>query len=143
MVYEDIRWVQRFSNYKKAFSQVQEAVELMAIRDLTALEKQGLIQAFEYTHELSWKTLKDFLENRGNTEIYGSRDAVRQAFALGVIEDGEIWMQMIKSRNLTSHTYDESKADDIIKIIKDLYFEQFKKFKFKMEQFQLEESKKI
>lgn len=143
MVYEDIRWVQRFSNYKKAFSQVQEAVELMAIRDLTALEKQGLIQAFEYTHELSWKTLKDFLENRGNTEIYGSRDAVRQAFALGVIEDGEIWMQMIKSRNLTSHTYDESKADDIITIIKDLYFEQFKKFKFKMEQFQLEESKKI
>lgn len=143
MVYEDIRWVQRFSNYKKAFSQIQEAVELMAIRDLTALEKQGLIQAFEYTHELSWKTLKDFLENRGNTEIYGSRDAVRQAFALGVIEDGEIWMQMIKSRNLTSHTYDESKADDIIKIIKDLYFEQFKKFKFKMEQFQLEESKKI
>lgn len=143
MVYEDIRWVQRFSNYKKAFSQIQEAVELMAIRDLTALEKQGLIQAFEYTHELSWKTLKDFLENRGNTEIYGSRDAVRQAFALGVIEDGETWMQMIKSRNLTSHTYDESKADDIITIIKDLYFEQFKKFKIKMEQFQLEESKKI
>lgn len=143
MVYEDIRWVQRFSNYKKAFSQIQEAVELMAIRDLTALEKQGLIQAFEYTHELAWKTLKDFLENRGNTDIYGSRDAVRQAFALGLIEDGETWMQMIKSRNLTSHTYDESTADSIITIIKDLYFEQFKKLKIKMEQLQLEESTKI
>lgn len=143
MLYDDIRWVQRFNNYKKAFSQIQEAVELMAIRDLTALEKQGLIQTFEYTHELAWKTLKDFLENRGNTDIYGSRDAVRQAFALGLIEDGETWMQMIKSRNLTSHTYDESTADDIIKIIKDLYFEEFKKLKIKMEQLQLEESKKI
>lgn len=140
---QDVRWMQRFNNYKKALKQLQEAVELMEERELTRLEKQGFIQAFEYTHELAWKTLKDFLENRGNTGIYGSRDAIKEAFKLGMIKNGEIWMQMIKSRNQTSHTYDESTADDIITVIKDMYYEEFINLKVKMNQFQLEESKKI
>ena len=123
MDYKDIRWIQRFNNYNKALNQLQEAVELMKNRELTRLEKQGVVQAFEYTHELAWKSLKDFLEDRGNTDIYGSRDATKEAFRLGLIESGEVWMQMIKSRNLTSHTYDESIADDIIMLIRDLYFE--------------------
>lgn len=141
MEYRDIRWIQRFNNYKKALTQIQEAVELMKERQLSRLEKQGLIQAFEYTHELAWKTLKDFLENRGNTDIYGSRDATKEAFRLGLIDNGEVWMQMIKSRNLTSHTYDENIADDIIALIKDLYFEEFQKLRTKMNPFQQEESK--
>ncbi|SHI62596.1 nucleotidyltransferase substrate binding protein, HI0074 family [Geosporobacter subterraneus DSM 17957] len=140
---KDIRWIQRFSNYKKALNQLEEAVELMKIRDLSRLEKQGVIQAFEYTHELAWKTLKDFLENRGNTELYGSRDVVREAFKLGIIENGEAWMQMIKSRNLTSHTYDEGRADGIIMLINDLYFAEFEKLKIKMNGFQEEEGRKI
>ncbi|SKC55835.1 nucleotidyltransferase substrate binding protein, HI0074 family [Maledivibacter halophilus] len=143
MVNKDIRWIQRFNNYKKAFDQLGEAMELMDKRELSRLEKQGTIQAFEYTHELSWKVLKDFLESRGNTEIYGSRDAVREAFKLGIIENGEVWMQMIKSRNLTSHTYDETTADDIIRLIKDMYFKEFQKFRIKMNLFQNEESRKI
>src|SRR5665647_1986066 len=69
--YKDIRWIQRFNNYNKALNQLQEAVELMKNRELTRLEKQGVVQAFEYTHELAWKSLKDFLEDRGNTDIYG------------------------------------------------------------------------
>lgn len=138
---ENIRWIQRFANYKRALSQLRNAVELMEERELSILEKQGVIQSFEYTHELAWKTLKDFLEHRGSTGIYGSRDATKKAFALGLIEDGEIWMEMIKSRNLTSHTYDERTADEIIDLVKDSYFYQFEKLKIKMEELEKEEDK--
>ena len=133
-VMQDIRWIQRFNNYKKALKQLQDAVELMEERELSILEKQGVIHVFEYTHELAWKTLRDFLEYKGNQGIYGSRDATRQAFALGLIDDGEIWMQMIKSRNLASHTYDESTADEIIKVVKDMYYTQFGNLKSSMKE---------
>ena len=123
---QDIRWKQRFSNYQKALSRLEEAVLLSRTRDLSYLEKQGFIQAFEFTFELSWKMLKDFLQYRGNNEaIYGSRDALTQAFGLGLVEDGEVWMQMIKSRNLTSHIYDEKVIDEIIALIKEAYFDRF------------------
>lgn len=122
---KDIRWEQRFSNYQKALQQLQEAVDLLKARDLSNLEKQGMIQAFEYTHELAWKTLQDFLKSRGNSDIYGSRDATREAFQLGLIEDGEIWMKMIQSRNLTSHVYDEKTAEEMIGLISDPYFKAF------------------
>ena len=136
----DIRWMQRFENYKKALTQLKEAIELIKTRKLSNLEKQGTIQAFEYTHELAWKLLKDFLEYKGNTDIYGSKDAVRNAFKLGILENGEIWMQMIKSRNITSHTYDEYTADEIILLIKDIYFDEFEKFEKKMENLKSKES---
>ena len=119
---EDIRWIQRLSNYSKALKRLSDAIRLAAERPLTDLEKQGLIQAFEFTHELAWKTLKDLLEHRGNTEIYGSRDATRQAFQLGLIENGQIWMDMIKSRNQTSHTYDEKTAEEICSAVIEYYF---------------------
>lgn len=136
----DIRWIQRFSNYKRAFEQLEEAVDLMNERELSQLEKQGMIQAFEYTHELAWKTLKDFLESKGIIGLFGSRDVTKEAFKLGIIEDGDAWMQMIKSRNITSHTYDESTADDIIKLVKDLYFYEFKKMRNKMVEYEENES---
>ncbi len=111
----DIRWQQRFSNYKKALLQLKNGVDLAAQRELSLLEKQGLIQAFEYTHELAWKTMKDFLDYKGATEqIYGSKDATRQAFLMGLIAHGEDWMRMILSRNLTSHTYDEKTVEEIV-----------------------------
>ena len=140
MEYKNIRWMQRFNNYRKALNQLQEAVDLMKKRELSRLEKQGVIQAFEYTHELAWKTLKDFLEERGNTDLFGSRDVTKAAFRLGLIGDGEVWMQMIKSRNLTSHTYDENAADEIIKLIKEAYFEEFVKLRTKMGHFYGKES---
>lgn len=141
MDYKDIRWIQRFSNYEKALTQLENAVELMKKRELSMLEKQGTIQAFEYTHELAWKTLRDFLEDRGNKDMYGSRDATKVAFSFGLIEEGAIWMEMIKSRNLTSHTYNEEIADDIILTIKDLYIAEFKKMKVKMEEIKKKESR--
>lgn len=122
---EDVRWIQRFNNFKNALGQLEEAMLLMDERNLSRLEKQGAIQAFEFTHELAWKTLKDFLQSRGNPELFGSRDVTREAFKLGLIEDGQSWMEMIKSRNLTSHTYDETTADEILEMIKTEYFQSF------------------
>ena len=128
----DIRWIQRFNNYKNALHQLEEAILLMDLRPLSRLEKQGAIQAFEFTHELAWKTLKDFLEARGNQDLFGSRDVTREAFKLDLIEDGQNWMEMIKSRNLTSHTYDESTADEILEMIKNVYFNLFKALEKRM-----------
>ena len=121
----DIRWIQRFSNYSKALRRLTDALNLEKERPLSDLEKQGLIQGFEFTHELAWKTLKDLLESRGNADIYGSKDATRQAFHLGLINAGEVWMDMIKNRNLTSHTYEEETAEKIATAIRDQYAQEF------------------
>jgi len=130
----DIRWVQRFQNYRKALDQLREAVELSRVRSLSKLESQGLIQSFEYTHELSWKTMKDFLEEKGFTGLIGSKDATRNAFQQGLVTDGEGWMNMIKSRNQTSHTYNEAVAEEITKNILEHYFDLFEAFEQRMEQ---------
>uniref|UniRef100_A0A7C3E3J1 Nucleotidyltransferase n=1 Tax=Gracilinema caldarium TaxID=215591 RepID=A0A7C3E3J1_9SPIR len=113
----DIRWLQRFNNYKKALTQLNNAVELSKVRELSLLEKQGLIQAFEFTHELAWNMLKDYLEYQGNLEIRGSRDAIREAFKVGLIEDGMEWMETIRARNVTSHAYDEEFVQNALELI--------------------------
>lgn len=136
---KDIRWIQRFSNYQKALTQLADAVDLAEKRELSKLEKQGLIQSFEYTHELAWKTLKDFIESRGNAEIFGSKDASREAFRLGLIVDGDAWMSMVKSRNLTSHTYDEATTEQIVKLILGTYFAEFKALETKFEELNTQE----
>ena len=119
---KDIRWHQRFDNLRSAIKQITKFFEK---GDLNELEEQGLIQAFEYTHELSWKTLKDFIEHKGNTIIYGSKDATREAFKLGLVVNGDVWMKMIESRNLTSHTYNEIIAKEMVADIQQSYFDQF------------------
>jgi nucleotidyltransferase substrate binding protein (TIGR01987 family) len=110
----DIRWKQRFQNYQRALQTVTEAVDLAHQRPLTKLEQQGLIQGFEFTHELAWNTLKDYLEDQGFINLIGSKNATRTAFANGLIKDGEAWMDMIKTRNLTSHTYNLELAQQMI-----------------------------
>lgn len=102
---KDVRWRQRFQNYQQALSRLNEAVALSRQRALSDLEQQGLVQAFEFTHELAWNVLKDYLEEQGYVGIIGSKNATREAFKNGLLEDGESWMDMIKARNLTSHTY--------------------------------------
>jgi nucleotidyltransferase substrate binding protein, HI0074 family len=131
---QDARWLRRFNNFDKAFAQLREAVELSRQRELSKLEQQGLIQAFEYTHELAWKTVKDFLEERGVQNIYGSKDATREAYKAGLIENGEAWMEMIQSRNLTSHTYNEETAAVVFSAIVDTYFAEFAAFHSHMQQ---------
>jgi nucleotidyltransferase substrate binding protein (TIGR01987 family) len=115
---EDIRWKQRFDNYLKAFQTLVDAVELSRTRQLSKLEQQGLIQSFEFTHELAWNVLKDYLHDKGIAGLIGSKDATRAAFKNGLIEHGEDWMNMIEARNQTTHAYSpeiaQAVADDIL-----------------------------
>lgn len=132
MTAKDIRWIQRFNNFIKAFAQLKGAVELREERELSKLEEQGLVQAFEYTHELAWNVLKDFLEARGVKDMYGSRDATREAFKAELIQNGDAWMKMIESRNQTSHTYDETIAAKIVSDVIHIYFAEFVDFQDRM-----------
>jgi nucleotidyltransferase substrate binding protein (TIGR01987 family) len=143
------RWEQRFQNFNKAFIKLEEGVtkinNIYTIDEKGSVDKdqflddiikEGIIQRFEYTHELAWNVMKDFFEEAGNNDIFGSKDATREAFSSGLIENGEIWMDMIKSRNKTSHTYNEATADDIFMKIVKKYHNEFINFKLKMEKFQ-------
>ena len=133
MVTKDIRWQQRLANFEKALKQLKSASDLANQRALSELEQQGLIQAFEFTHELAWKTLKDFLEFKGHKELYGSRDATREAFKLGLIVNGDVWMDMITNRNQTSHTYNEKIAKEIADAILLNYIDEFAFLKSKLD----------
>ena len=122
---KDIRWIQRFSNYRKALFKFNQAVEIVSDKmdwgdDVDDLLEEGLIQRFEYTHELAWKVMKDYAEYQGHTDIQGSRDAFRKALEMGIIDD-ERWMESIKDRNLTSHNYDDEIALNVLTAIIEVY----------------------
>lgn len=123
MTTPDIRWTQRLVNFRRALATLQRAIGLAQSRPLSELEELGLIQAFEFTHELSWLLLKDFLVDQGVAGISGSRDAVREAVVRQLLPQGDetVWMAMIRSRNLTSHTYNPAVAREIADLIVDRY----------------------
>lgn len=129
----EIRWHQRLQHFQQTLSQLDEATELFHQRVLSRIETQGLIKAFEFTYELAWNVIKDYFYYQGNTSITGSRDAIREAFQQGLITDDETWMEMIKSRNQTPHTYNEEIATEITHKIVDQYVTLFTHFKNKME----------
>ena len=129
---DDVRWLQRLDSFKSARQQLQSAVELGQQRSLSDLEKQGLIQAFEFTHELAWNVMKDYLRSLGNITVVASRDATRAAFAAALIADGDNWMDMIVSRNLSSHTYNRDTANALVEKITATYAELFSTFETKM-----------
>ncbi len=124
----DIRWQQRLENFSRALLQLNEAVALLEKRELSNIEKQGFIKAFEFTHELAWNVMKDFSIYQGNTQIMGSRDATRDAFKKGLIENGEAWMQMIVTRNKAVHTYSAKVVDEVISLKLDSYVAEFNSF---------------
>ena len=138
---DDIRWLQRFANYKRAFAKLEEVVGRVKndfgidssgnIDDDAFMDdiiKEGVIQRFEYTHELAWNVMKDFLTQVGNVQIFGSKDATKEAFAAGLISDGEVWMDMLASRNKTSHTCNETTADIIFMKVIQTYYPCFSAF---------------
>lgn len=126
----DIRWKQRFSNYKKALSQLKKFIDKGNLSDL---EEQGLIKSFEYTFELGWNVMKDYYEYQGVADIQGSRDAIRLAFNRGLIKDGENWMKMNESRINTSYTYNEATAEEIANLISNIYYPLYTKFEIAVE----------
>jgi len=119
----DVRWLQRLENYGRALATLQRALQTARERPLSELEEQGLIQAFEFTHELSWLLLKDYLVDQGVSGLSGSRDAVREAVVRELLPAGSeaTWMAMIRSRNLTSHTYNPELAHEIAALIVQRY----------------------
>lgn len=130
----DIRWRQRFDNYQRALQTLSRAVALSAERPLSELEQQGLIQGFEFTHELAWNMLKDFLEAQGIAGLIGSRDTIRTAFKNGLLEEGETWMEMIKARNLSSHTYQLELANRLASEILQRFYPAFVALEQKMQE---------
>ena len=145
----DIRWQQRFRNYQKALARleanllfVREALPAVDFTDpkqlatwideVPDLYKQGVIQSFEFTHELAWNVMKDFAEDQGYTNIRGSKDATRQAFQMGLLETPELWMQMIPNRNKSTHTYAEELANALFVEVVFHYRSAFEKFGLKM-----------
>lgn len=117
---KEIRWRQRFSNLEKAILLLKDAVD--RIDDLDDLSKEGLIQRFEYTFELSWKTLMDYLEAKGIQPKF-PRDVIKEAYQAEIIEDGEVWLEMLEARNLIAHTYDETSFEMALNKIRNHYYE--------------------
>ena len=137
MVSQTIRWQQRFNNYRKALAKLNQAVELLSEQiereeAVDELLQEGLIQRFEYTHELAWKVMKDYAEYQGYTDIRGSRDAIRKSLEMNLIDDKR-WMNTIEDRNLTVHNYDNEIASEIYDNIMNIYAPLFVAFESKMQ----------
>ncbi|MFV8282565.1 nucleotidyltransferase substrate binding protein [Christiangramia marina] len=145
----DIRWEQRFSNFNKALDKLNHAVEYLEETygggdqpivpaeiiedDEFDLFQEGLIQRFEYTFELAWKVMQDYLKYQGVDIEGGPRSVIREAFSLKLFQDGKVWMEMIKSRNSTTHTYNEETANEIFHEVMYSYMKPFLEFRKKME----------
>jgi len=141
-VNSDIRWVQSFNNFVKAFYELKNAIDESKNRELSKLERQGVIQCFEYTHELAWNVLKVFLTEQDVLNLIGSKDSTRAAFKSGLILDGETWMNMIRARNLTSHTYDEDYALEVYNQIRNDFYPAFIQFADKFSELKLKSESK-
>ncbi|OGQ14994.1 MAG: nucleotidyltransferase [Deltaproteobacteria bacterium RIFCSPHIGHO2_02_FULL_40_11] len=115
---KDVRWKERFQNFEKAFKDLEATIKL---KNPSKAERAGLIQFFEMTFELSWKTIKDYLEAQGY-QVNGPREALKQAFQIHLLEEGHLWMKALEDRNLTTHTYDEAISQKIESLIRDKYY---------------------
>jgi nucleotidyltransferase substrate binding protein (TIGR01987 family) len=130
---EKPRWVYRFDNYKRAFFLLREAIETMENRELTQLEKEGIIQRFEYTWELAWKVLKDYLESEGVTlDKITPASVIRTAFTAKIIKNGDMWMRALDDRNKMSHVYSIKKFEEVIEGIRKHYLTLFDELCFSM-----------
>lgn len=122
------RWRYRFQNYSQAFQLLREAVEIMEKRELSQLEKEGVIQRFEYTMELSWKVMKDYLESENVVfEQVTPRTVIRKAFEAKLVENGNLWMEMLDARNLMSHEYELEEFEKLIEELQFNYLDEFDK----------------
>ncbi len=115
---KDIRWKQRFQNLERAFLFLQKATNLGTYDDL---QGAGLVQSFEFTFELAWKTLKDYLEMQGISASF-PREVIKQSFATNLIDDGHLWIKMLDKRNELTHTYNDEQARRAVEIIRNEYY---------------------
>ena len=123
---EDIRWKQHFRNFNKSLELLESALK---IEQPDVVQKAGIVQFFEMCCELSWKVMKDYLEEQGFPEIGTPRNAIKKSFEIGLIEDGHAWMDLLVDRNLSVHTYDEEKANSLDLLIHTKYIQLFQKLR--------------
>jgi len=114
----EARWRERLGDYKKAVGRLQEALEK---KEFNELEKDGVIQRFEFTFELAWKTVKDYLEDQNFTDISSPKKAIQKAFESGLIKDGHAWVEMQEDRNRMSHMYSQIDSEKIFAQVKNKY----------------------
>jgi nucleotidyltransferase substrate binding protein (TIGR01987 family) len=123
---KDIRWKQRFQNFDRAFILLRSAFDDRQLEDFSELEQEGIIQRFEFTFELAWKTIKDYLENSGIVFSPATpRNVIKEAFSLGILSDGQLWIDMMLHRNALSHNYDFSKFKTALEAIVSKYLKAF------------------
>lgn len=127
----DVRWRQRAQNFRLALQRLEQACDREKWSDL---EQQGVIKAFEYTYELAWNTLRDYLRHQGPVELHGSRDTFRKAFQEGLITEGQEWLLMLQDQNLTVHTYDDETAQRVLQNIRQRYLRMFQQLQAKLQQ---------
>ena len=132
----DVRWRQRFANVRRALERLEGFFDPPPGNER---EQQGLIRAFETSFELGWNSLRDLMRARGVSDLIGSRDMLRQAFRLGLIEDGEGWMQMVQDRHLTSHTYHQARAEQIAANIQSRYLQCFRELRRRLAELEAQE----
>jgi nucleotidyltransferase substrate binding protein (TIGR01987 family) len=128
------RWIARFEVFKNAVGRLKEIIDLREQRPLSQFECDSIVKRFEFTYEMAWKLMMSYEKDNGITELLGSKDVVRQAFAMSIIENGEAWLEMIDDRNKTSHLYDEEMAADVIDEIVHTYYPLFIELQRKMDQ---------
>ncbi len=127
------RWNEKLGDLDKAINRLKEAIDESNINPNSSTLKDGVIQRFEFTYQLCWKLMKHFLEMEGIEEAKSPRSTFREAFQYGLIEDGDLWIDMLKDRNLTSHVYDEDVSIEIYNKIKHRYFEALSNMKDTLE----------
>jgi len=121
---KDIRWIQRFQNFDRAFLLLRSALEERGLEQMSELEKEGLIQRFEYSYELAWKTMKDYLEEQGTIiNPVTPRNVIKEAFSAQIIADGQVWVDMMLHLNLLAHTYDFSKFKEVLDAVVERYLD--------------------
>ncbi len=124
MIEKEIRWKQRLNNFEKAYRLFTEAV--LVYPDLNVLEQEGLVKRFEYTFELAWKTLKDYLETEGFLIEKSPRGVIKRCIVAEYISNGQLWMEMLEARNSTSHEYDERILRELVHNIVNNFYDGIK-----------------
>ena len=127
------RWIERLATFKNAIARLCEIIDVYKQRPLNSFENDSLIKRFEFTYEMAWKLMMSYEKENGITELMGSKDVVRRAFAMSLIDNGEAWLEMIDDRNKTSHLYDEEMAEDVIDDIVHTYYPLFLELRNKMD----------
>jgi len=127
---QDIRWKQRFQNFEKAFIFLADALKYPHPNEL---EEAGIVKAYEFTFELAWKTLKDYLEENAVIAKF-PREVIKEAFAYHILDDGDFWMDMLNKCNLMTHTYNETNARLALSLIRNSYFNELQKLYLKLKE---------